>query len=165
MLCPFCKKGDDRVIDSRPLDNAVVIRRRRECLECRRRFTTYERMEEMPLMVIKQDGSRKPYDRNKLRRGIQRACEKRPIPSETIEQVMNDIDLRMQEYFMEVPSYKIGEMVLEQLLDIDPVAYVRFASVYRRFDSIDVFLKELRKLKNQQSRRKRKPRSQPAVVV
>ena len=164
MLCPFCKKGDDRVIDSRPPDNAVVIRRRRECLECHRRFTTYERMEEMPLMVIKQDGSRKPYDRNKLRRGIQRACEKRPIPSETIEQIMNDIDLRMQEYFMEVPSYKIGEMVLEQLLDIDPVSDVRFASVYRRFDSIDVFLKELRKLKNQQSRRKRKPRNQPAAV-
>lgn len=150
MNCPFCKHLEDRVIDSRPLDKSPVIRRRRECLSCRRRYTTYERLEDMPLMVIKQDGSRKPFDRSKLRRGILRACEKRPIPGEVIERVVSDIDIKLQEYLMEVPSYKIGEIVLEHLLDLDPVAYVRFASVYRRFDSIDVFLKELKKLKNLQ---------------
>lgn len=155
MLCPFCKKEKDRVVDSRPLDNAVVIRRRRECRECHRRFTTYERLEEMPLMVVKQGGNREPYDRDKLRQGILRAGEKRPIPIETIEKIVADIDLKVQEYF-EIPSHKIGEMVLEQLLDVDPVAYVRFASVYRRFDSIEVFLKELRQLKDNQFRRKKR---------
>ncbi|MFH1380191.1 MAG: transcriptional regulator NrdR [bacterium] len=156
MNCPYCKHPEDRVVDSRPLDKSPVVRRRRECLACHRRYTTYERLEEMPLMVIKQDGSRKPYDRSKLRQGILRACEKRPIPGETIEKMVSEIDIKLQEYLMEIPSFKIGEIVLEHLLDVDPVAYVRFASVYRRFDSIDIFLKELKKLKNTQFRKKGK---------
>lgn len=154
MYCPFCKHTKDHVIDSRPVDHSAVVRRRRECSACHRRFTTYERLEDMPLMVIKQDGSREPYNRNKLRQGIMRACEKRPVSSDRIEQVISVIDQGMQEYLMEVTSQKIGLLVLEQLFEVDPVAYVRFASVYRRFDSIDVFLKELRVLKNSQTRKK-----------
>ncbi len=147
MICPFCRKENDRVVDSRPLERTAVIRRRRECIECHRRFTTYERLEEMPRMVIKQSGSREPYDRHKLRKGILRACEKRPISSEDIERIVSDIDLKLQEYLIEIPSQKIGEMALEHLLEVDPVAYVRFASVYRKFNSIDVFFRELKRLK------------------
>ncbi|MBD3271437.1 MAG: transcriptional repressor NrdR [Elusimicrobia bacterium] len=154
MNCPFCKQEKDRVIDSRPLGKSSVIRRRRLCLSCNRRFTTYERLEQMPLMVIKKDGSRKPFDRNKVRQGIMRACQKRPISGDQIEKIVTEIDLKLQEYLLEIPSDKIGELVLDQLIDLDPVAYVRFASVYRRFDSIDMFLKEFKKLRNSRYRKK-----------
>jgi len=149
MRCPFCEGFEDQVIDSRPLDNSSVIRRRRECLECHKRFTTYERYEETPLMVVKSDQRREPFDRKKLRDGIARSCEKRPISSDTIEKVVSEVEYELQEYVMEVESRLIGEKVIKRLRDIDLIAYIRFASVYRNFDDIDTFMSELRKLKKE----------------
>ena len=154
MRCPFCGSFDDQVIDSRPLDQAASIRRRRECNSCRRRFTTYERLEDLPLVVIKSDQRREPFDPNKVRRGIVTACKKRPVPTDTIDRIIGEIEYELQEYMTEVPSKVIGEKVLEKLKDIDLVAYIRFASVYKKFDSINKFIKELKKLKN-----KRKPKT------
>lgn len=147
MKCPFCGHPDDRVIDSRPLDSASVIRRRRECGDCHKRFTTYERLEQIPLTVIKSDNRREPFDREKLRQGVLRACEKRPISMDAIEKIVSEIEYELQDYVMEVPSRVIGEKVLKKLLELDPVAYVRFASVYRQFGDIDAFMKELKKIK------------------
>ena len=147
MRCPLCNHSDDSVIDSRPLESASVIRRRRICKKCHKRFTTYERLEEMPLMVVKSDNRREPYDRAKLRSGILRACEKRPISIDTIDLIVSEVEYELRDYVMEMPSRVIGEKVLEKLHGIDEVAYIRFASVYRNFSDIDSFLTEIHRLK------------------
>jgi transcriptional repressor NrdR len=152
MKCPYCGHAHDRVLDSRPLEAASVIRRRRECQSCRKRFTTYERLEEVPLMVIKSDDRREPFSREKLREGVARACEKRPIGPDTIERLISEIEYELQDYVMQVPSRVIGEKVLQKLVELDAVAYVRFASVYRQFPDLDTFMRELEKLKKVQIR-------------
>lgn len=147
MRCPFCGFEESKVIDSRPTDEGERIRRRRECLKCEKRFTTYEMIESLPIMVIKKDKSRQPFDREKLFNGIMRACEKRPVSIETVEMAIDDIELQIQNSLdREVPSDKIGELVMEKLRGIDEVAYIRFASVYRDFKDINSFLKELNAL-------------------
>jgi len=147
MRCPYCKTNDDKVIDSRASGDAAVIRRRRECLECGRRFTTYERIEEVRLRVIKKDGTRVPFDREKVLSGLLKACEKRPVPAERLEEVLNRVESQLTEMFdREVPSNVIGNLVMTELRQLDPVAYVRFASVYREFKDVDQFLDELRPL-------------------
>lgn len=151
MKCPHCGHTEDRVVDSRPADSGSLIRRRRECNACQKRFTTYERLESMPLTVIKSDDRRESIDLSKLREGIVRACEKRPISSDTIEKLVSEIEDELQEeYLLEVPSRVIGEKVLEKLQHLDSVAYVRFASVYKQFADVDTFMKELKKLKRRQ---------------
>lgn len=143
MMCPFCKHDETKVIDSRG-SQEFVIRRRRECLKCERRFTTYEKIEESPLKVIKKDGSRVPFDRNKIREGIEKACWKRPVSEETIERIVADIEIDLYENFeREVPSRYIGEKVMDALRQIDQVAFVRFASVYRDFKDVTDFVEEL----------------------
>ncbi len=151
MRCPFCTSENDMVIDSRPIDAADVIRRRRACKGCGKRFTTYERLEEMPLMVVKSDDRREPFDRDKLRRGVLRACEKRPISLDTIDQLVDSVEYELKDFVMEVSSREIGEKILKRLHGIDQVAYIRFASVYRNFDDIDSFLSEIKKLKARRS--------------
>ncbi len=144
MKCPFCGNVEDKVIDSRISAEGDTIRRRRECLKCQKRFTTYERLEENPLMVIKKDGRREPFDRKKLLAGIVKACEKRPVPMEKIEAIVDEVERTLQRnYEKEVSSSAIGEFVMKQLHDLDEVAYVRFASVYRQFKDINQFMKEL----------------------
>lgn len=147
MRCPFCYEQETKVLDSRPTDEGAAIRRRRECLECGRRFTTYEKVEEQPLVVVKKDGRRVAFDRGKLLGGLLKACEKRPVPVETLEKVVADIERDLRNTLeKEVPSSAIGEMVMERLHDLDEVAYVRFASVYRQFKDIQTFREELEKL-------------------
>ncbi|HAE20876.1 MAG TPA: transcriptional regulator NrdR [Spirochaetaceae bacterium] len=149
MRCPHCLSMDDRVIDSRTLANGESIRRRRECLSCGFRFTSYERIEEKPLMVVKRDNRREPYDRAKLERGIQRALEKRPVSQMTIENILNEIEdeaAMVGKGVNEVPSSALGEMTLHMLYDLDKVAYIRFASVYRKFESMDEFIHEIESL-------------------
>lgn len=158
MRCPYCNSPDDAVLDSRPLDSATVIRRRRICKSCQKRFTTYERLEEMPLMVVKSDNRREPYDRDKLREGILRACEKRPISIDTIDNLVAEVEYELKDYVMEIPSRVIGEKILKKLHAVDQVAYVRFASVYRNFSDIDSFLSEIRKLKSRKNVNGRKSR-------
>ncbi len=148
MKCPRCSKDEDRVVDSRSAKQGSIIRRRRECLKCGFRFTTYEYVERVPVTVIKRDGSREPYDRNKLLEGIATACRKRPISREQIEGIVDKIENTLaDEYKVEVTSTELGEIVLAQLLRLDQVSYVRFASVYRKFKDINEFSKELRTLK------------------
>ena len=147
MQCPYCKHDDDKVIDSRASNEGMVIRRRRECTKCSRRYTTYERVEEVPLFVIKKDQRRELYDRKKVLAGIHRAFEKRPVPAEDQEQIVIDLEKMLEEkYEKEVPSPTIGEFVMDRLAKIDQVAYVRFASVYRQFKDINQFMKELQSL-------------------
>ena len=147
MKCPFCGFADSKVIDSRPADDGTTIRRRRECLECQKRFTTYEVMERMPLVVIKRDGSRQSFDKIKLVNGMLRACEKRPVSMAEIDSIADDIEQELRGALeSEVRSDKIGEMVMDRLKDLDEVAYVRFASVYRSFKDINTFMEELTKL-------------------
>lgn len=147
MRCPFCGYHDSKVVDSRPAEDYVSIRRRRECLSCKKRFTTFEVMESLPVVVIKRDGSRQSFDRTKLLNGMIRACEKRPVPFEVLEKIATEIEQTLQnEMNREVSSTKIGEMVMDQLKDVDEVAYVRFASVYRQFKDISTFMAELNKL-------------------
>ena len=147
MKCPFCGYLDSKVVDSRPTEDGSSIRRRRECLSCRKRFTTFEVMESLPVVVIKKDGSRQSFDRSKLLNGMIRACEKRPVSFETMEKIADEIEQILQnELNREVPSAKIGEMVMDRLKDVDEVAYVRFASVYRQFKDISTFMNELNKL-------------------
>ncbi|MCB4756945.1 MAG: transcriptional regulator NrdR [Elusimicrobia bacterium] len=156
MKCPHCSHVEDHVIDSRPIETANVIRRRRECLGCAKRFTTYERFEAMPLIVLKSDNRRELFDRNKLREGIVRACKKRNITSDQIEQLVADVETELQEdYVLEAPSRVVGDLVLEKLRKLDPVAYVRFASVYKQFSDIDTFLRELQTLKQEQLKEKK----------
>lgn len=147
MKCPFCSYEESKVIDSRSADDGERIRRRRECLKCSKRFTTYEIIETVPLIVVKRDKSREPFDRNKLTAGLLRACEKRPVSVEQIESVVDFIESRLQSSLdREVTAMQIGELAMEQLKDIDEVSYVRFASVYRQFKDINTFLDELNKL-------------------
>ena len=144
MKCPFCGNVEDKVIDSRISAEGDSIRRRRECLKCQKRFTTYERLEEHPMMVIKKDGRREPFDRKKLLSGILKACEKRPVPMDKAEGMVDEVERIIQRnYEKEVSSTAIGEFVMKQLHDLDEVAYVRFASVYRQFKDINQFMKEL----------------------
>lgn len=144
MKCPFCAYEESKVIDSRPTDEGERIRRRRECLKCGKRFTTYEMIESLPIIVIKKDGSRETFDRQKLLTGMLRACEKRPVSIETLDRVISDIETVIQNSLdREVSSVKIGELVMEKLKAIDEVAYVRFASVYRRFKDVSSFISEL----------------------
>ncbi|MDD2457458.1 MAG: transcriptional regulator NrdR [Eubacteriales bacterium] len=147
MRCPFCSHGEDRVIDSRPSDEGSAIRRRRECIACGGRFTTYEKIETLPLLVIKKDGSREPFDRDKLISGVLKSCEKRPVSTSQIETLVNNIETSNQNSLKrEVTSHEIGEMVMDGLKKIDEVAYVRFASVYRQFKDVNSFLDELNQM-------------------
>ena len=147
MRCPFCSHPESKVIDSRPAEEGSSIRRRRECLACRKRFTTYETMECLPLVVVKKDGSRQSFDRNKVMAGLIRACEKRPVPYSTLESMVGEIEQVLQNQMeREISSSEIGELVMERLKKIDDVSYVRFASVYRQFKDINTFISELSKL-------------------
>ena len=144
MLCPFCRNDNDRVIDSRSGDDGNSIRRRRECLACRRRFTTYERVERQSLIVVKKGGVREPFDRDKIKRGLAKACWKRPVTEEEIETVVSGLEAELYgAYESEVPSRIIGERLMESLRSIDQVAFVRFASVYREFKDVRDFVEEL----------------------
>ena len=147
MRCPFCGFGESKVIDSRPAEEGSSIRRRRECLSCRKRFTTYETVESLPIVVIKKDGSRQSFDRNKVLRGMIRACEKRPVSLADLERIAGEIELDLQNSMeREIRTELIGEQVMNRLKKLDEVAYVRFASVYRQFKDIDSFMAELNKL-------------------
>jgi len=148
--CPFCSFEESKVIDSRPTDEGERIRRRRECISCGKRFTTYEIIETVPIVVVKKDKSREVFDRNKLLNGMLRACEKRPVSIETLEAAVSEIELALQNSLdREVTTIHIGELTMEKLKAIDEVAYVRFASVYRQFKDINTFMDELAKLKNE----------------
>jgi len=145
MQCPKCNHNGTKVVDSRPADGGNSIRRRRECEHCNFRFTTFERLEQSPILVVKKDGNREEFSREKLLRGIRRACEKRPIPAEEQERVVNEIERKIRdEGKSEVGSTEIGEYVMSELAELDDVAYIRFASVYREFKDIDVFMKEMK---------------------
>ena len=147
MKCPFCGFEESKVIDSRPTDEGQRIRRRRECLKCAKRFTTYEIIESLPIIVIKKDKSRETFNRNKLMTGLLRACEKRPVSIDTLDRMIDEIEVIIQNSLdREVSSEKIGELVMDKLKKIDEVAYVRFASVYRQFKDINTFMNELNKL-------------------
>ena len=147
MKCPYCGYSESKVIDSRPADENSSIRRRRECLSCGKRFTTYETVERLPLMVIKKDGSRQSFDRRKVLGGMIRACEKRPVPLAELEKIAEEIEQDLQNSMeREISTEAIGEKVMERLRNVDQVAYVRFASVYRQFKDIDTFMTELNKL-------------------
>ena len=147
MKCPFCGFAESKVIDSRPAEEGATIRRRRECLACQKRFTTYEIIETLPLVVIKRDGSRQAFDKMKVMNGMIRACEKRPVPLADLEAVADGIEAELQSSLeREISTTEIGEMVMSKLKDMDEVAYVRFASVYRQFKDINTFMDELTKL-------------------
>ena len=147
MKCPYCGFIEDKVIDSRPTDEGSAIRRRRECSKCTRRFTTYEKVESLPLMIIKKDKSRQPYNREKLLNGLLRACEKRPVSINDLEKLVDEIESYLYNSLQrEITSKDIGEMVISRLKELDEVAYVRFASVYRQFKDINTFMDELHKL-------------------
>lgn len=147
MRCPFCGEYDTRVLDSRPAETGSVIRRRRECGSCKRRFTTYERVEEQPLYVVKRDGRRERFDRQKILTGLVKACEKRPVSLATLEGLAEEVEREIRNTLAEeVPSTSIGDLVMDRLLVLDEVAYVRFASVYRRFTDVERFRQELESL-------------------
>ena len=150
MKCPYCGDQESKVVDSRRSDDGLSIRRRRECLACQKRFTTYEIIERLPLVVIKRDGSRQTFDKVKLINGMVRACEKRPVALNALEQIADDIEQELQSNLeREISTTEIGEMVMDRLKDVDEVAYVRFASVYRSFKDINTFMEELTKLLKQ----------------
>ncbi|MBE7055911.1 MAG: transcriptional repressor NrdR [Ruminococcaceae bacterium] len=147
MRCPYCGCLEDKVVDSRPTDEGLTIRRRRECVKCAARFTTYEKIETVPLMVVKKDGTRQGYDRNKILGGIVKACEKRPVSMNQIEKLVDSIELSLYNSMKkEVSTEEIGEIIMTELKGLDQVAYVRFASVYRQFKDIDTFMEELTKI-------------------
>lgn len=147
MNCPTCRYKETKVIDSRMNADGTSIRRRRECLKCQKRFTTYEYVEQLPLMVVKKDGRRQPFDRNRLMSGIVKACEKRPVSIDQIEQIVDEIERTIQlKYDREVGSKDIGEMIMKKLSTLDEVAYVRFASVYRQFRDVNQFMNELQNI-------------------
>jgi transcriptional repressor NrdR len=155
--CPRCGKDSDRVLETRTSQAGSVVRRRRQCGTCHFRFTTYETIERLPLVVVKRDGTREPYDRNKLLSGIATACRKRPVSVEKIETIVNSVEDSLSDrYQTEIKSSEIGKMVLDHLLEIDEVSYVRFASVYRKFTNIDKFAKELSKLKKERRWKKKR---------
>lgn len=147
MKCPFCAEPDSKVVDSRTVENATMIRRRRECIVCGKRFTTYERMEELPIVVIKKDGSIQTFDKNKLLNGLLKACEKRPVSTEDLQRLADDIENKISTQMQrEIKSTQIGEFVMDGLKELDDVAYVRFASVYRQFKDASTFMEEIQKL-------------------
>lgn len=147
MRCSFCGHADSKVLDSRPVEDGLAIRRRRECQNCGKRFTTYERMEETALLVIKRDNSREIFDRSKILAGLMRACDKRPVSAADLEQLVADIEKELKSSMeREVPALRIGDMVMERLREVDDVAYVRFASVYRKFEDIETFKQEINKM-------------------
>ena len=147
MKCPYCSYTESKVIDSRPAEEGASIRRRRECLACQRRFTTYEIMERLPLVVVKRDGSRQTFDKNKLIRSMLKACEKRSVALEELEQIANEIEQELQNALeREIPTSEVGELVMKRLQVLDEVAYVRFASVYRQFKDLNTFMEELTRL-------------------
>lgn len=153
MKCPYCGYSESKVIDSRPTDEGERIRRRRECFNCAKRFTTYEVIETVPVVVVKKDKSREAFDRNKLLNGLLRACEKRPVPLETLERIVDEIETLLQNSLdREVPSTLIGTYAMDKLKKVDEVAYVRFASVYREFKDINTFMDELNKIKAERNR-------------
>ena len=157
MKCPFCDNPDTKVIDSRPTEEGHAIRRRRGCDRCNKRFTTYEKVEETILMVVKKDGKREAFDRNKLLRGIARACEKRPVSLASMEAMVDEIERKLNHLMeKEIASDYIGELVMDELKDVDEVSYVRFASVYREFKDIETFLAAIEQLQNKKSRRRKK---------
>ncbi|HEY2094141.1 MAG TPA: transcriptional regulator NrdR [Thermoanaerobaculia bacterium] len=148
MRCPFCGNMEDRVVDSRESREGDVIRRRRECTRCDRRFTSYEKIESVPLFVVKRDERRESFDRDKLMRGLQVACRKRPVSQDALERLADSVEAAINDTGeREISSKRIGAMVMSQLRELDPVAYVRFASVYRNFEDVDAFVKELHQLK------------------
>lgn len=147
MRCPYCSTGDTRVIDSRPADEGATIRRRRSCDVCGKRFTTYEKVETIPLIIIKKDSTREQYDRSKIEAGLLRACYKRPVSAEQIQKVVEEIEVQVFAIEdKEIETNKIGEITMDLLKDIDPVAYVRFASVYREFKDVNTFMSEIEKV-------------------
>lgn len=155
MRCSFCGYEDSKVLDSRPVEDGRCIRRRRECLKCGKRFTTYERVEELSLIVVKKDGRREVFDRNKILNGLIKSCDKRSVPIHTLEQAVTDIEKELRNSLeREIPSKLIGEMVMERLRKIDEVAYVRFASVYRKFEDIETFMEEIRSMVKDSNRKK-----------
>ncbi|MCX7615172.1 MAG: transcriptional regulator NrdR [Clostridiales bacterium] len=150
MKCPYCGYEESKVVDSRPAEEETCIRRRRECLSCQKRFTTYETIESLPLIIIKKDGSRQTFDKNKLLAGLVKACEKRSVPLCALEDLTDEIEqVLLNSLEREITSQKIGELVMDRLKKIDEVAYVRFASVYRQFKDINTFMSELNKLLNE----------------
>jgi len=153
MKCPFCGENNDRVVDSRAMSEGAAIRRRRECINCHKRFTTYERVEDIPIMVIKRDRRREAYDRNKIAAGIRKACQKRPISENQIEKITAEVELQIHSMMeKEIDSNVIGRLVMERLHGLDQVAYVRFASVYRKFQDVDQFIGDLKEMwENQKS--------------
>jgi transcriptional repressor NrdR len=147
MKCPFCGHDEDRVIDSRPAEEGAAIRRRRECSGCQARFTTYEKIETLPLLVVKKDGTREPFNREKILRGLLKACEKRPVSNDQLLELLSYVEARVQSSAnREISSQAVGELVMQRLKDIDEVAYVRFASVYRQFKDVNSFLEELNEM-------------------
>jgi transcriptional repressor NrdR len=149
MKCPFCGHDEDRVIDSRPAEDGAAIRRRRECIGCGARFTTYEKIETLPLLVVKKDGTREPFNRDKLLSGLLKACEKRPVSNEQLMGLLTFVEGQVQNAVnREISSRDIGELVMKKLKEIDEVAYVRFASVYRQFKDVNSFLEELNEMLN-----------------
>lgn len=151
MKCPFCSYIDSKVIDSRPTDEGSTIRRRRECISCNKRFTTYEKIENVPIIVVKKDGRREAFDSSKILSGMLKACEKRPVPKKLIDEAVLDIEKKVYNTLdQEVTSERIGELVMKKLKELDEVAYVRFASVYRQFKDINTFMEELKKLLNEE---------------
>ena len=157
MRCLYCGNLESKVVDSRSTDDGTAIRRRRECLNCGRRFTTYEKIESVPIIVVKKDGSRQPYDREKLQRGIMNACASRPVSIDMVDHMLDEIETTVHNSLeREVSSVKIGEMVMDRLRKIDEVSYVRFASVYKQFKDIDTFKAELEKLVAKSRKKKKK---------
>ncbi len=151
MRCPYCGSLDDKVLESRTMASGESIRRRRECLSCGYRFTSYERIDEKPFMVVKRDGRRQPFDRTKLEKGIERALEKRPFSTSMVEQITNDIEdlaIAKGKENREITTAELGELVLEKLYELDKVAYIRFASVYRHFENLDEFITEVKNIKD-----------------
>ena len=147
MRCPYCAHPESKVVDSRPSDEGASIRRRRECLECHKRFTTYETIESLPLVIIKKDGNRQSFDRSKILTSMLKSCEKRSVPVAVLEQIATEIEQTLQnEMDREIPSARVGQLVMEKLKGVDEVAYVRFASVYRQFKDINTFMEELTRL-------------------
>ncbi|MDR2708804.1 MAG: transcriptional regulator NrdR [Elusimicrobiota bacterium] len=156
MKCPFCGSFNGQVLDTRQTERSSAVRRRRVCLECKKRFTTFERLEDFTIMVVKSDQRREPFDIKKVREGIMRAVEKRPVSVEAVDALVNEVEQDLtKEYVMEISSSAIGEKILEKLWDIDMVAYIRFVSVYRKFADIDTFMQELKKLKKENLKRER----------
>lgn len=153
MRCPYCEQSKDRVVDSRESKDGLTIRRRRECTHCGRRFTSYEQIEDIPYMVVKNDGTREEFDRKKLLAGLRKACEKRPVPPKELDEVVNDIESALHDREdREISTREIGEHVMDALRELDQVAYVRFASVYRKFDDVDAFVDELKALLRKRKR-------------